>query len=246
MHPKDDIQLLNLRREVYERLRFVQQRMTETKIEFHLAQGKIHELPKRMIRPPAWALEAARLAWEKGLGLRFKSMSNDEMYKNPRECLHEICGIYEAIRAFVLNPPRDIAEPKVIAEATTKLYKSASRIVAKKVLRHIRKLDTRFERLLPPTTGQQLIEYSGRYKRGVESILTPDGDFKEPASATVEICQVLWLFWPKLEPKPSLTAAFLHKWLGDTVGLYVSIKLVEHIHTELRFASRNQRPLEST
>lgn len=112
MHPKDEIQNLNLRREVNRRVLFVKRRMEEMMREHEFAQDKLKELPRPMTMPPQWALDAASRIWEKGLGRPFMGMTKEEIEKDPRGCLHEVIGIYEGMMSYVQTPWTDKKAPR--------------------------------------------------------------------------------------------------------------------------------------
>lgn len=246
MYPKKELQQLNLQRELTKRLTFVKQRMLDVMVEFNFVQGKLVELPDFMKRPPDWALDASRLYWETGMSTVFKNLTKEDFENDPRGCLRGLIAIFEGMRSYVVNPRHDPALPVEAHDATDKLHSFASRIVAKKFVTQLRRLDARFEHLLPSATSQQLLDYSDRYQRGIRATVGSNGEIFENHTMTSQIYHIVWFFWPEFVRKPKLSAADLHKWLGDELGLFTSSKLVERIHTKLKLSSRFARAPQTT
>ena len=220
--------------------------MVEVRFEFNFAQGKLAVLPDSVNSPPDWAMVACRQAWKTGMSSPFSNLTAEDIKKVPRGCLRELIGIYEGMRAYVVNPPHDPAMPLEANEAIAKLHSSASQLVAKKLITQLRKLDAKMEALLPAATSQQLIGHGDRYQRGIKSAVGSGAGIFEPQSMTTQIYYLVWCFWPKLVEKKKLSAADLHKWLDDELCLFASIKLVERIHTDLKLASRFQSHSRAT
>lgn len=240
MYPKSEIQSLNLRREINSRLRFLKQRMVESAIEHHYWGGTIPELPEGMRQPPEWAKEAAYAAWEQGLGIPFRHISKEGIKQDPRGSVKELIGIYESMLAFVANPRPEEADPEV-REAAVKLRRFASKIVAKKLIQYLKKLEANIDRLLPAPTQAELVAIGERYTRGLRSANENDDSFLGIKTTTSKIYYLIWLFWPKLEARSSLTAKDLRDWLSKDFGLHSSDKLAESVHTKLRL-SRYKKP----
>jgi hypothetical protein len=241
MYPKREIENLNLRRELNRRLQFLKKRLLETVLEFKLAQGKIAELPAGMRVPPAWALDGARLSWDYGLGAAFKHVSEEEIRKDPRGCVKEIIGIYESMLAYVVHPSTIEKENEEARSALAELRSLASKVVAKKTLGQMRKLDARLEVVLPAATPEELVAWGERYTRGAKSMRVEEDEFPLMKSLSGRICYLVWFGWPLLEPMPQLRAEDLHRWLGEEFHVFASQKLVESIYTELHLAAYKKR-----
>jgi hypothetical protein len=241
MYPKREIENLNLRRELNRRLQFIKKRLVETVYEFKLAQGKISELPEGMKVPPQWALDAARLAWDYGLGAPFKQLSQEEIKRDPRGCTKEIIGIYESMLAYVVHPSKVEKESDEARSALAEVRSLASKVVAKKTLGQLRKLDARLEAVLPQATPEELVAWGERYTRGAKSVRVEEDAFPLIKSLSGRICYLVWFGWPLLELMPQLRAEDLHKWLGEEFHVFASVKLVEAIYTELHLAAYKKR-----
>jgi hypothetical protein len=223
-----------------ERLRFVKRRMLETIVEFNYAQGKIKEWPTELAKPPDWAIDASLYCWKSGQGAAFKHVTKEEIRRDPRGALKEITAIFEGLRAYVVNPSHDAKDPLEVRRVVSDLHKHAEGLVAKRVLTQFRKLDARLEKLLPPATASQLVQWGDRYQRGIRAATENPGGVIE-GTATTKIYYLIWFFWPKLIAKPLLTAAVLRQWFIDQVGFTASDKLVEAAHTKLKLASRHNK-----
>jgi hypothetical protein len=233
-----DLNDLNRRRRIQERLRFIKNRIRDSVAELSFARGKVPALPKGQLMPPAWALAAARISWEKGFA-HLRTLRVDEKDKTLGDAA-ELFGIYRRLVSYVQNPPVQVRGEEKRDAGLITLRKSAARHVSRRFLNFIERIERKFHSGIQIPTEEQLIEWATRYEKGVTGFFTSDSQVESLRTKEARIYYLLWLFWPKLLHQ--FSTGSIHTWLRVEHGeTEISDSTVEAVVTQLR---KDVGPLE--
>ncbi|HVZ63211.1 MAG TPA: hypothetical protein VG936_01390 [Lacunisphaera sp.] len=191
-------------------MRIVKQRMRDMPVELKFAEGKLKELPHRILMPPDWALASARL-WSTGFSKPMIDLMPKQGERYDPLNIVEFLGCFHSMVSFVSHPSQaQLEEEKALPVEVSEMRQQLSGKLEKSFCSFAVNLAKRLPKKdgLPPADVQRLV--NERYNKGLKAFRARRNDLTGFMNSTVTLYHVVWMFWPAL--KDNFTAPYIHSW----------------------------------
>ena len=235
MRPEQEFNRRELRKEMQNRLRFLQDRIRVTPIELAYALGRTAALPSGMKLPPRWALEAARVTWARVFAPLAELEAEVSSGKINAVRMWELFAQFRSMVSYLDSPSAEILQKEKELPALVALRKTAATQISKDFLRYIQRVERNFRCNLPNPTLEELADHAAGTEKGHDSFVTTKGELPAMKTATSQIYYLLWFYWPKRASTLGTTPE-VHTWLTRQHGVICGDDLVGGILTVLNKA----------